>query len=1070
MKNPFRLINLTAALVLALVFGALLPGVAFADGETPPAPDATEVSGEGTTAEATPTETSPTEAAPTEVAMPTVGATETPASVQEIITEPVPVEGELTEPLLTDSEVATTADLLAELPEGTDLVVLNAEGDPVPLASEEATEILAGGDPIWCPSGVVTPTPSLNGCTASQTTFAALLALISNKTVDGVIWIEKTYSSGELVTIDGSSLGTTANYKLTLKGGWNGLGTNTIDTSTPSNFSGPLQIINWNNNVTLSDILLSYPLGPLNITTTKNIVLNRVQVLNSLALSAASLNNTISLGTGPGTGSVTVTNSTFTGNFMGGLGITSNGSVTLGNVTSNNNWGTGVQITNSGGIGAVIVNNSTFNNNSGFGLSIVSRGTITLNGVTANNNATGGALLNNSAGIGNVTISNSSFNSNTTSGDGLQIISGAGTVTVINSSFNDNWGNGLQITSNNTVTLKNVFAYANGLDDGYSPYVNFSGVTIDNTSASTAKAVTISNSVFSGNGLNGLQVLSKGTITLNYITADGNGSKGADLQNWSVTTAAPIYVNGVNAFNQNYTGGLYAKSNGLINVSKTTASGNGVGAGVELTNQSSPFSVGISITGYLNADNNGDYGLKIYSTGAVTAANLTTNKNWNGGSYIENTFWCPASVCYAKNVTITGYNAFNDNLYEDGLQIKSRGAVTLYNLTASGNGFSSAHSGVEINNAYTAALQMPVTLTGANVFLNNLLHGLDIKSYGAVSLSNITANNNGYSINVCCVVYSETMYTYSYYYGSGAQIDNRGGIYAKPVSITGTNMFDYNLSGFGLRVDSDGAITVSKVTASNNRYGAYLKNDGPVQANVTISGYGMFTANGYFGLTINSHGAITLTKIMANSNTGNGAVLSTIGLTGTHAVTLYGVNTFNSNGGSFTSGSGLIVNADGNITVNNISANFNSAYGALLDNYTNWFTNPYSATLTPEIPFSGFGSVKVNGYGTFIRNSQFCFFCYEDFDGGGLLVSTHGSVTLNRVVADRNGSSSSEAGIKIIADGNITLVCSSAYHNYGLGLDASTPGTLTLKGFMAYMNGLDDEDLSYGFLVRSTCP
>jgi len=61
-------------------------------------------------------------------------------------------------------------------------------------------------------------------------------------------------------------------------------------------------------------------------------------------------------------------------------------------------------------------------------------------------------------------------------------------------------------------------------------------------------------------------------------------------------------------------------------------------------------------------------------------------------------------------------------------------------------------------------------------------------------------------------------------------------------------------------------------------------------------------------------------------------------------------------------------------------------------------------------------------------------------------------------------------GIEIQADHNITLMCSSAWGNWSYGLQASTPGTLTIHGFSSYADGWGPEQLSYATLVRSPCP
>jgi hypothetical protein len=772
----------------------------------------------------------------------------------------------------------------------------------------------------------------------------------------------------------------------------------------------------------------------------------------------------------------------------------------------------------------------------------------------------------------------------------LDNTSGSGSVTVSNSSFNNNEYIGLLIMSKGAITLKNVHAYENV----------GSGASLANDTA-TGKAVVISNSEFSGNSV-GLYVFSDGNITLNNIIANLNVN-GAYLQNTGATIAAPVYVNGFNSFSGNGADGLHIESHGLIKVSKTTANENG-GYGVILYNQLSPFYVGVTISGYLMANDNVGKGLAIYSTGVVTAANISTMSNGQGGTQITNSY-CPITGCVPKNVTISGINLFNDNGYE-GLKIESRGAVTLYNVTANNNGYTGDHGGVFITNDYDAAKQMAVTLNGYNMFNDNSNTGLSVESFGAVTLNNVTAVDNGHGVEDV--------------YGVGAYVQNGGGVYAKAVAIKGTNIFSGSDAN-GLEVNSDGAISVSKTTATGNdntgvllanntssvnsgvsissylmvndnggigldintrgavlaayltangnnlSLGALIKNDysptvqmpvsltgvntfigngnsgleinstgvitlnnitalnnglaavdgigsgvdvnntggvlpkavyvkgvntfsgnddtglqiisyglisvskitaegngkvgahfdnglSSVQSNVALIGYGVFNSNGAFGgsgdgLEVWSYGAITLAYISSQFNYGSGAELNTVGVTTVHSVTLTGANSFNFNGDSGGE-SGLLVNADGNITVHNLTASYNHSTGAALNNYDYWAVNT----------FSTYGSVFVYGFGSFVGN----------MNGDGLYVKTHGNITLNRVSASGNGDDGFElwAGQGIGGTGTVTITCSSAYGNADVGLFISTPGIVTLKGFLAYGN-LDDEDIG-GTIVRAVCP
>jgi hypothetical protein len=139
-----------------------------------------------------------------------------------------------------------------KIPDTTDILVFNANGELEPLVTQEAADIIAQGDPIWCPEGTK---PGDVGCTASYQSMADLLTFegtfINSQTVNGTIWISNGSQSLETgpITIDGSIYTNWANYSLTLQGGWNGttIGMNSV-------FNVPIYIINWNANVTINHI------------------------------------------------------------------------------------------------------------------------------------------------------------------------------------------------------------------------------------------------------------------------------------------------------------------------------------------------------------------------------------------------------------------------------------------------------------------------------------------------------------------------------------------------------------------------------------------------------------------------------------------------------------------------------------------------------------------------------------------------------------------------------------------------------------------------------------------------
>jgi hypothetical protein len=1032
--SPFRNFrHLLAAIFFALLVTALWVTPAFADGETPPPPDTgtTEVADGGIAAEATP---APTELATTEElvsteVVPTDEAIQpTEPAPAETVTDAAPAEVETSESPATEGEI-TGGDLLAELPEGTDVVVLDAEGESVPLASEEAAEIIAGGDPIWCPVGV-TPISGAGGCSPTTLGFSGpegLLDWISlnDPAQAGVIWVEESYFASSIdgfVQIDGSAFTNIPNYALTIKGGWTGAGT-TIDQNNPSQFDEGFSIINWVGSITISDILIdgadnvsTEDQAGLKVVTNGSIVLNRVQS-NNTTNTWAGVSHGAQLDNTGGTGNVTVTNSSFGNNDGRGLNVLSKGSITLKNVmvydngNVSNRYGAYLENETAWTPKPVTVTSSTFSNNGSNGLNIFSDGTVTLSYITASLNTFDGAHIE---------------------------TPGAVTLSGVNN-FSGNGEDGLDVDNDGTITVAKTTANNNA---GF-------GILLDNSGAATPKNVLLTGfAIAGGNSSDGIAIHTQGTVTAANLTAHNNGGYGVYINNADYDLAThSVLITGTNYFHNNASDGLYVKTTGAVTMYNVTAIYNDRGVYVDNRDSATPLPVAIKGTNLFQ--DNTRSGVFILSNGTVILNNISALDNGANGIYVQNTYW---GKPYAVSVTGTNRIQGND---ETGVEIYSRGAITLNNMTVTGNGATTDGYGALLYNWYTSTVQQPVYVKGYNTFSDNAYDGLHILSYGAVSLSNITAINNGQNMDDGN--------------GQGVEVHNTGGIYAKGVTLTGVNMFNYN-DGNGLYVVSDGAISVSKPTAYYNGYnGLHLDNTGPFQANVTISGFGQFSWNGneggggtneQDGLSITTHGTVTLANITATYNYGGGASVDTIGFNAPHAVTLSGTNTFNYNGNTGEE-SGLVINADGNITISNLTADYNYYRGADLDNYTNWFTNPGRTTATPLVPFTSFGSIFLNGFANFEGN----------ITADGVFGLTHGSITTTRVTASDNGDGAGESGINLTADGNITMTCTVAYGNDFRNLDLNAGGSLTLKGLLSF-GGISGIDLlTYGTtFTQTTCP
>ena len=198
-------------LLIAILFSALFNvPVALADGETPTEPPvATEPQTESTP--------EPTAAAE--------GPSATPEPVQSPVPETVPSQ----EPVAPES--TPVAGILADVPEDTNLVVLDGQGEPLALGTLETAEAVVQSDPVWCPEGQF---PGGAGCSTNFATITDLLAEMRTNpgafAANGTIFLEhsgNTTFSTPLILDDSpaslsSAFATLSSFNLTVRGGYNG--------------------------------------------------------------------------------------------------------------------------------------------------------------------------------------------------------------------------------------------------------------------------------------------------------------------------------------------------------------------------------------------------------------------------------------------------------------------------------------------------------------------------------------------------------------------------------------------------------------------------------------------------------------------------------------------------------------------------------------------------------------------------------------------------------------------------------------------------------------------------------
>jgi hypothetical protein len=551
--------------------------------------------------------------------------------------------------------------ILTTVPDGTGVAVVTAEGVLQPLVAQAAANALGNSDPIWCPAGQL-PTPGLNGCTQSFTSFTALLTFLANNSTTyggaGIIYVQLgTYQGGEsTINFSNFNLPSLVSSDLTITGGWNTASGNIEGTSTLNNTS--LIIGNssnpWGGSLTLNNLEFNNPAQTgISLNTQGNITLNSVSVTNSTNGAGAELTAggfvTIDKSTFlrnktagaiiRATGGVGISESTFSSpetarRQIVGLDIESGESVSLFRVLANNNRQAGATIT---AVGRVTIVESEFNGTKskmgseflGYGLKVVSQDAIDLDGVSANDNFLWGASL---TAAGDVTIANSTFNANTTESDdfiddtGLLVVSG-GNVSIFNSHADDNRLIGATIEAAGDVSISNsTFSSNNGVLTGGSGNESFYGY--------------------------GLQVTTPGNISLNGVTASGNTLFGAHLEaGQDVTIANSDFSNNTSGqatltgrgleviaggdvfldtvtLNNNQTFGAHIQSDGDVFLNTVTASGNGTnGVEVETTNCGTLFLIGG------NYSNNGQYGLSVIGTELMQSVAPVFENNGSGNIF-----------------------------------------------------------------------------------------------------------------------------------------------------------------------------------------------------------------------------------------------------------------------------------------------------------------------------------------------------------------------------------------------------------------------------------------------------
>jgi hypothetical protein len=634
-------------MIFFFVTHIMVPTTVFADGDPTEEPAATSVPVDPSTP--VPTD----EAAPVPTDEPVLVLTD---EVPLVPTEEVPaLPTEATEP--EETPVA--------LPEDTNLVILDENGQPLPLATQAAADLLINGDPIWCPTGA-DPIPGVGGCTGAFAYFNGESGLIAALQADalladpvyegaGTIYISENYLAEGVdfnasILFDHSSLSNLTD--LVFQGGWDPSDSNKGQDFSHNtefnldNYMGfgsanySLSFQSWNHSLTLNNITLTNTSGGLDINSGECLILVDLQWVydqNCVPNADVTLNNVI---------------------------IANSGRDAIVSVA---NASAGAEISTSGNI---TVNDSSFNSNRAEGLNIYSGlGNITLNNVVANLNRYNGANLSSDYDKGVFLTGTNVFNENGSTGLAVEYSGDFYADASSHITANDNGYDGLYISN------------------------------YEDTEASGSVVSLLGTNSFTGNGDSGeygtgLEIIVDGTITLNEVLASDNYEYGAYLDNCMVDEepdngncmgTGSVFMTGTNTFNENGNDGLYVITNGDITLDNINAGyydiegdsyyGNDEG-GAELYTYNGDMLITNSVfsgnnTFGLYAETGGKYGPDFYdieyredrctSGGCdITLDNVKAEFNWSDHGAMLNTF-------YGGDVTVTD-SEFNANDF-NGLQV-----------------------------------------------------------------------------------------------------------------------------------------------------------------------------------------------------------------------------------------------------------------------------------------------------------------------------------------------------------------------------------------------------------------
>jgi hypothetical protein len=443
----------------------------------------------------------------------------------------------------------------------------------------------------------------------------------------------------------------------------------------------------------------------------------------------------------------------------------------------------------------------------------------------------------------------------------------------------------------------------------------------------------------------------------------------------------------------------------------------------------------------VRADNNGRGAASLDNTFGAAAPIEVYNSSFNN-NMVSTTINYPALyITTHGKITINGISASN-NLRGDGVDIYNASSVTIKNSV-----FSSNASNPD-SDSWGYGLFIWENTTNSNITLENVVansngnDGIQITTLGKISLKDVVASSNTKSLIAAGVHLDNCVRSGTDCLGSGT------------VTISGTsNHFDSN-STYGLFITSRGKITVSNLTADFNlRDGMNVSNAFTNAAAPIIiktsktTDQNTFNNNGaggnWDGILLNSNGAVTIQNVYAIGNTAYGLSLQnpSAGLSKTLNILR---SHFDSNhyGGAY-------LNTNSPTIITDSGADFNDTWGLQIDTD---------------------GSVRITCTGPLGT----CSFSYNA-TGDGLNIYARKSITITKIVANYNGNGVGDDGMDLnsyFTPSPISLTNVRVEGNFDYGIKANTESNVILNSVLARYNtigvSIGETDLANNVTVLGT--